>query len=118
MIAATEPQELLSECSEWRNNLRHYREQINGLKNQLYQWAAGKTDHDLLKEVEHFHNQFHIQLINIHDVKHAIKEHIHQVEHHPNFGHKIPHHHLRDQYRSLTASLDKLQNDFQNFISS
>ena len=118
MIAATEPQELLGECTQWRDSLRYYRTQINGLRNHLYQWAAGKTDHDLLKEIEHFHNQFHIQLINIHDVKHAIKEHIHQVEHHPNFGHKIPHHHLHGQYQSLIASLDKLQSDFENFISS
>ena len=118
MIAATEPQEILSECSQWRDNLRHYREKINGLRNNLYQWAAGKTDHDLLKEIEHFHNQFHIQLINIHDVKHAIKEHIHQVEHHPNFGHKIPHHNLEGQYKFLVTHLDKLQSDFQNFISS
>jgi len=118
MITATEPQELISECGQWRENLALYREDLNVLKNKLYQWASGKTDLNTLKEIEHFHNQFHIQLINVHDLKHAIREHIHQVEHHPNFGHKIPHHHLEEQYRLLLRELDKLKSDFQNFISS
>ena len=116
MITATAPQELLSECSEWREDLRHQREELNTLKNKLYQWAAGKTDQDLLKEIDHFHNQFHIQLINIHDVKHDIKEHMHQVEHHPNFGHKIPHRQLETHYKRLVADLETLKRDFNNFI--
>ncbi|MEO7308814.1 MAG: hypothetical protein ABIX01_00335 [Chitinophagaceae bacterium] len=118
MITATEPQELISECGEWRQHLVRHREELNALKNNLYQWASGKTEHDILREIEHYHNQFHIQLINVHDLKHAIREHIHQVEHHPNFGHKIPHHHLEDQYNLLTRDLEQLKRDFRNFISS
>lgn len=118
MITATEPQELISECNQWRETLVKYREDLNVLKNKLYHWASGKTDHNTLKEIEHYHNQFHIQLINVHDLKHAIREHIHQVEHHPNFGHKIPHHHIEDHFKHLLRELDQLTSDFQNFISS
>ena len=38
--------------------------QLNKMKDELYQFAPGKTDHDVQMGIEHFHNQFHIQLIN------------------------------------------------------
>lgn len=117
MVTTTDHQALLTECSQWRENLRRYREDLTGLRNQLYMVAAGKTNPDYLKEVEHYHNQFHIQLINIHDLKHSIRHHIREAEHHPNFGHKIPHHNVELQYQSLTADLDRLKNNFKNFIN-
>jgi len=117
MITATKPKAYLSDCHEWREQLRHYREELNGLRNQLYIHAAGSGDHLFLREADHFHNQFHIQLINIHDLKHSIKEHLHQVEHHPNFGHKVPHQSLGLSYQLLTSDLEKLKNDFDKFVS-
>lgn len=116
MVTAAEHQALLAECGEWLATLRQYRSKINGLRDELYMAAAGKTDHDYLKEVEHYHNQFHIQLINVHDLKHKIKHHIAEAEHHPNFGHKIPHHQIELQYKQLLADLDKLADDFHLFI--
>jgi hypothetical protein len=118
MVTAADHNALLAECSQWRETLRQYREELNGLRNELYVAAAGKTDKDFLTEVEHYHNQFHIQSINIHDLKHAIRHHIADAEHHPNFGHKIPHHNLELQYKQLIADLDKLRDDFHNFIRS
>ena len=117
MTTATEPQALILACSQWRETLVQYRETLNVLKNNLYQWASGKTDAHILQQMEHYHNQFHIQLINVHDLKHAIREHLHQVAHHPNFGHKIPHHHLEEQFNALIKELDVLQNDFELFIA-
>ncbi len=118
MVTVTELSELIKECEGWRVNLRQYRESLHALKNNLYTKAAGKTDHDFLKEVEHYHNQFHIQQINIHDLKHEIKHHIAEAEHHPNFGHRIPHHNIQLQYNSLIADLDKLKSDYNNFIAN
>lgn len=118
MVTTAEHQSLLTECEQWRENLRHYREDLTQLRNLLYTEAAGKTDHDYLKEVEHYHNQFHIQFINIHDLKHAIKHHTSDAQHHPNFGHKIPHHNLELQYKALLSDLDILKSDFLNFIHS
>lgn len=117
MVTTTEHQALLAECQQWRDNLRQHREDLNQLRNQLYSAAAGKTDKEFLKEVEHYHNQFHIQSINIHDLKHSIKHHISDAQHHPNFGHKIPHHNLDLQYKALTNSLNHLKQDFQNFLN-
>jgi hypothetical protein len=118
MVTVTELAQLKNECENWRENLRHYRQDLNNLKTSLYEKAAGKTDHDFLKEVEHYHNQFHIQQINIHDLKHTIKHHIAEAEHHPNFGHRIPHHNIELQYKNLITDLDKLMSDYNNFISS
>lgn len=118
MVTAADHMALLAECDQWRQHLRQLREDLIALRNELYTAAAGKTDHDYLKEVEHYHNQFHIQLINIHDLKHAIKHHIAEAEHHPNFGHKIPHHNIELQVKSLTDDIDQLKSDFRNFLSS
>jgi DNA repair exonuclease SbcCD ATPase subunit len=116
MVTVAEHQALLSECEQWKQNLRNAREEINQLKNELYSAAAGQTGQDFLKEVEHYHNQFHIQLINIHDLKHAIRNHVADAEHHPNFGHKIPHHQLEIQYNQLMADIQQLKSDFHRFI--
>jgi hypothetical protein len=118
MVTTTEHQALLAECQQWREQLRHYREDLNQLRNQLYSAAAGKTDKDFCKEVEHYHNQFHIQSINIHDLKHSIKHHISEAEHHPNFGHKIPHLKIGAEFKALSRDLDQLKNNFQNFLTS
>jgi hypothetical protein len=116
MVTVAEHQALLAECDQWREQLRMAKEDINQLRSELYLAAAGKTDKEFLKEVEHYHNQFHIQLINIHDIKHAIKHHIADAEHHPNFGHKIPHHNLELQFKQQVADIQQLKNDFHRFI--
>ena len=118
MVTTTEHQTLLDECQQWRDQLRQYREDLNQLRNQLYSAAAGKTDKEFLTEVEHYHNQFHIQSINIHDLKHSIKHHISDANHHPNFGHKIPHVKLQSEFKTLTRNLDQLKHNFSNFIES
>lgn len=117
MVTAADHQALLAECGQWLENLRQHREELVHLRNDLYTAAAGKTDHEFLKEVEHYHNQFHIQLINVHDLKHTIKHHIADAEHHPNFGHRIPHHQIELQYKQLIEDLDKLSSDFKNFLA-
>ncbi|MCU0395796.1 MAG: hypothetical protein MUF29_07785 [Chitinophagaceae bacterium] len=115
MVTVAEHKALLAECDQWREELRHAKDDIIQLRNELYVAAAGKTDHDFLKEVEHYHNQFHIQLINVHDLKHAIKHHVAEAEHHPNFGHKIPHHNLELQYKKLLEDIAQLKTDFHRF---
>jgi hypothetical protein len=76
---------------------------------------------DQLQEVEHFGNQFHIQLINIHDLKHNIKGHERAVRHESdNVSESTYAHHeeLLDQFLTLENTLQELRNDFQKFISA
>lgn len=117
MITEAQHQTLIDECKHWHDVLKSYRGKLNSLKNELYYYAPGKTHPDTLLGIEHFHNQFHIQLINIHDLKHEIRHHVQEAEKHPNFGHRIPHHYIKDKLDKLIADLDQLEQDFHQFIN-
>ena len=67
--------QLSGECNTWRESLRHFRDEISQDKVRLQQAASRPLSKQQLQDVEHLHNQFHIQLINIHDLKQAIKTH-------------------------------------------
>lgn len=116
MITEAQQIPLIEECKEWHKVLVSYREKINNLKTELYRFAPGKTDHDVLVAIEHFHSQFHIQLINIHDLKHQIRHHVSEAEHYPNIGHRIPHHYLKDKFDLLITDLNNLEEEFHQFI--
>ena len=83
--------QLNRECSSWREQLRSYRNEMGQLRDHLQVLASGQKDKEVLTEVEHYHHQFYIQQINIHD--------------------------LHNQYESLTLTLSELRNDFNNFIA-
>ena len=116
MYTETQHRTLIDECVHWLNELASYRQKINQLKNELYYFAPGKTEPDTLLGIEHFHNQFHIQLINIHDLKHEIRFHVKEAEKHPTFGHRIPHHYIKEKLDMLLSDLDKLENEFHAFV--
>lgn len=116
MYSETQHLALVDECREWHDKLVSYREKINQLKNELYYFAPGKVDHDVLLGIEHFHNQFHIQLINIHNLKHEIRYHLQEAERHPTFGHRIPHHNIKEKLDMLLSDLDALEIEFHTFI--
>ncbi|MBK9486122.1 MAG: hypothetical protein IPO01_13235 [Chitinophagaceae bacterium] len=116
MYTETQHRTLIDECVHWLNELASYRQKINQLKNELYYFAPGKTESDTMLGIEHFHNQFHIQLINIHDLKHEIRFHVNEAEKHPTFGHRIPHHYIKEKLDMLLSDLDKLENEFHAFV--
>ena len=116
MITAEQHLALIEECKIWHQTLAKTKQMINELKNELYLFAPGKTAHSTLEGIEHFHNQFHIQLINIHDLKHEIKHHVTEAERHPNFGHRIPHHYLKEKLDALLGFIENLKNEFHQFI--
>ena len=117
MVTEAQHHALIDECKQWYDVLASYRQKINNLKNELYYFAPGKTGQDTLLGIEHFHNQFHIQLINIHDLKHEIRHHVNEAERHPNFGHRIPHHYIKDKLDMLLSDLDKLELEFHEFVN-
>ena len=118
MVTETQHRSLVDECNTWHDTLKAYRKKVQDLKTELYYFAPGKTDHDVLLGIEHFHNQFHIQLINIHDLKHEIRYHVNEAERHPNFGHRIPHHYIKEKLDLLLSDLDQLENDFHKFVTT
>jgi ferric-dicitrate binding protein FerR (iron transport regulator) len=56
------------ECNTWREALRSHREEFTRMKNELQQAVAHITSKEALKDVEHYENQFDIQLANILDL--------------------------------------------------
>ena len=74
-MVTTDISQLVGECTTWVNTLRTKRSEFNLLKEKLQQLSTNLQDKETLRDLEHLQNQFYIQLINIHDLKHAIKEH-------------------------------------------
>ena len=115
--------QLSTECNAWRDKLRNYREEFNQNEARLRQVAGQPLSKEQLQDVEHLHNQFHIQLINIHDLKQAIKNHDRKVSYETethsgqlNDETLNDHENLYDQYQSLEHRLLDLREEFNGFL--
>ncbi len=123
-MVTTDISQLAAECNTWRQHLRSYRDDLTQLKNQLRQIALHVSKKDQLQDVEHYENQFHIQLINIHDLKHSIKSHDQKasIERLANNGQVSDetwalHERLHDQYERLDHMLNELKGAFKEFLA-
>jgi hypothetical protein len=103
--------------------LRSYREEFSQDKIRLQQAVGSTLPKDHLQDVEHLQNQFHIQLINIHDLKQAIKVHDRKVNYEREINKGLlndetlaQHENLFDQYQSLEHTLQELRNEFKGFL--
>ena len=115
--------QLTGECNTWRESLRQFREEFNQDKAKLQQAVSQPLSKDQLQDVEHLHNQFHIQLINIHDLKQAIKHHDRKIsfETSVNKGQLndetvAEHEKLFDRYQHLENMLLELREEFNSFL--
>jgi DNA-binding GntR family transcriptional regulator len=123
-MVQVETSQLTGECNSWREKLRQYREEFSKNKTKLQEAASRTLSKDQLQDVEHLHNQFHIQLINIHDLKHAIKTHEQKMNYEMNVNKgklngetMAEHEKLLDQYHSLELTLQDLREEFDEFLS-
>lgn len=119
-MVTTEIAQLLSECNTWKEVLRSQREDLNQLKAQLTGSAAKENSKEILLEIEHLDNQFHIQLINIHDLKHNIKNHERKLESENTSGTVsnellAVHENLLDEYTDLNNTVDDLKSEYEHF---
>ena len=67
-MVQVETSQLTGECNSWREKLRQYRDEFSKDRTKLQDSASRTLSKEQLQQVEHLHNQFHIQLINIHDL--------------------------------------------------
>src|ERR1700761_7446822 len=51
--------------TDWLRSLSFYKQELHVLDNRLEEIAGKNSDQDMMKEVEHFQNQFQIQQSNI-----------------------------------------------------
>lgn len=121
-MVQTDVAQISEECTEWRKQLRQFREKLNLCKEQLLEIVEQTHSKESLTQVEHFHNQFHIQLINVHDLKHAIKQHEQKMQFEKEQKGKIAneslalHEELANLYQQLEATLSQLLHDFSRFL--
>jgi elongation factor P--beta-lysine ligase len=122
-MVQTDLAQLTSETTEWRQIMRNYREEFQDCK-KLLQDSARQTAREELAELERFDNQFHIQLINIHDLKQAIKQHERRIDFEKSGGGTLSndtyagHERLLDAFLSLENSLQQLRSDFRDFVNA
>ena len=123
MVTTTEVGQLAGECTLWLDTLRAFRNKFQNHKNVLLQVAADQTQRDVLLEIEHLDNQFHIQLINIHDLKQSIKRHMQRIgyERMANNNHLSDdvlarHEYLYDEYQRLDTTLHIISREFERFV--
>ena len=121
MVTTTEIGQLAGECNLWLDTLRSFRNRFNNHRNELQSISSNQTQRDILLEIEHLHNQFHIQLINIHDLKQSIKRHMQQINfERQGMGHisddvLARHEYLYDEYQRLETTLHIISREFERF---
>lgn len=121
-MVQTDISQISGECNTWREKLRNYREEFTLDENRLRQVAGKTLSKEQLQDVEHLHNQFHIQLINIHDLKQAIKNHDRQVNLELTGNNSITedslakHESLNSELQSLEQTLGDLRSEFNQFL--
>jgi chromosome segregation ATPase len=124
-MVQTDISQLSRECNQWRERLHSYRDEFNQLKSKLQHAVNKSLSKDQLTDLEHYQNQLHIQLINIHDLKQAVKAHDRKVNYEvvTNGGQATDevyadHENLYEEYQSLEQTLNDLRNDLNRFVSS
>ena len=122
-MVQVEIEQLSAECNVWREKLRHYRDEFSQDETKLRQVAGQDLTKGQLQDVEHLHNQFHIQLINIHDLKQAIKVHDRKMNFekaafngNANEDTLNRHDELHRDYEALVDTLHSLRDEFQKFL--
>ena len=116
--------QLSGECNTWRGALRLYRDELTQNKNRLQQVANQTLSKEQLQQVGHLHNQFHIQLINVHDLKQAIKMHDRKLSFEIDANNGLSeektlaqHEDILDQYQTLEHTLQELREEFDQFLN-
>lgn len=69
-----------TEHMEWLNKLAFYKDDVKVLRNRLAEVALKNTEHNILAIVEHFENQFVIQLEQNDILRHDVKQYENIIE--------------------------------------
>lgn len=115
--------QLSAECNSWREKLRQYKDEFTRDEAKLQETTRQSLSKEQLQDVEHLHNQFHIQLINIHDLKQSIKAHDRKMQFEKvafngfvNEDSLARHESLNQEYESLEHTLLELRDEFNGYL--
>lgn len=118
-MVQTESPQIASETSEWRQILKSYRREFHDFQ-QLLQQTCSQANATQVRQLARFDNQFQIQLINIHDLKQAIKAHEKRLQlQASSIANNVytEHEQLFKRFITLENTLQELRADFNLFIA-
>lgn len=121
-MVTTDISQLVGECASWITTLRSKRARFTTLRDKLQQLSTNLQDQETLKDLEHLQNQFYIQQINIHDLKHSIKEHEQIARWEKEKKGQVSdttisaHEEILVQYEQLNDTLDHVEDEFHQFV--
>ena len=122
MVTEEQHHLLIDECKEWVGRLKDLKEEVAELRSELYVFAPGKTDQEVLKGIEHFHNQFVIQNENVDILKHDIHQATKSILKNENGSlsdEQIDtHKQMKEQFESELKVYVDLKTEFENFIAN
>lgn len=111
-------------CLAWKERLNSYRAKLAECQSILQEAARKQLTREELLQVEQLHNQLHVQQVNIHDLKHAIRSHFKKTDHefqrregHLKDDTMAEHTELLNRYRALEERLRELQSRFVNTVN-
>ena len=112
------------EHQDWLSAIDFYKKEIQILQNRLTELASRNTGDEVMKEVEHFQNQFIVQRNNIDELRHDIKEHIHHAKNDAQKhagkveeGLVLEHDKVREEFDSLEKVINDLREEFKEFLA-
>lgn len=114
--------QLIEDCNVKREVLVQHREKIHSLQKELLKFAAISLPKDDLTDLEHYQNQFHIQLINIHDLRHDLKMHQQRLKTELHIHEDVSdnviqkHKEMDGHFETLAKLLEDLEEDFNAFL--
>jgi len=124
-MVQTDISQLSQECNQWIEHLHSYRDELNQLNAQLQQTAQRPLSKEDLTELEHFQNQFQIQLINVHDVKQEAKQLSRKVQYQLSTSNRNiseetyqDYEKVADDYEVLEHTLSELKSEFSRFVTN
>ena len=110
--------------SDALRGLDFYKQGIGILKKRLEEIASDNTGKEVAENIEHFQNQFFIQINNMDDLKHRINENINAIENQvKNSAGFVDQNsadentRLYDQYLSEEKIINDIRQDFNRFAS-
>lgn len=116
--------ELYFELRLWLNEFQFYKDEVKIFNHRLEDIVKSNTGIEVMKEVEHFQNQYIRQMEVIDELRHDIKQHENVIEkesidHPVAFDHRYfeDHSDLRDQVDQFKKIYFDLRKDFMRFLS-
>ncbi len=119
MVQADMPQ-LTQECNVWRDQLHAFRDEFKLMQQELQKSVNHSLSKKQQESLEHYQNQLHIQLINIHDLKQAVKSYDAQLQKQQSsiVDEQLQQHtNLQNDYLHLSNDLTALRQELHVFVA-